>query len=134
MKLTRNATIFAVINSTTTVVFLLTLNSLVINGQYEAIAPWAIAYGLTWALTGALLGGTDKARNYRGNIEYLYAAIQYLIALVVLWGTKLLLPAIMPLSYPTLLLVSILLVTLWFLHHRFVSSSPKGISKKEAFK
>ncbi len=134
MNLTRNAITFAVINSLTTIVFLSTLNNLVTTGRFEDIAPWAIAYGLTWAVTGALLQGTDKARNYRGNIGFQYAAIQYVMAFLVIWVTKIFFPVIMPHSYLEIIFVTMLLIIISTLHYRHAKRNPKGIDKKEAFK
>ncbi len=134
MILTRNATIFAAINSITSLIFFITLNHLVTTGQFGYIAPWAIAYGLTWAITGALLGGTDKARNHRGNIEFQFAGILYVIAFLSIWGPKLFLPAIMPYGYGVLLLATVVLVVVATLHYNHVKNNPKGINKKEAFK
>lgn len=134
MKITRNATIFAVINSVTTLVFLTHLNSLVTSEQYNQIAPWAIVYGLIWAVSGAVLGITDKARNYRGNIDVQYSLISTLVSLVAFWLSKLFLPAIMPVGYGYMVLVTAVLIIASAIQYYFANKDTKGIAKKEAFK
>lgn len=134
MSITRNATIFAAINSVTTLVFLTTLNRLVTSRQFDEIAPWAIAYGLIWAISGAVLGITDKARNYRGNVDVQYSLISSVVGLAALWLSKLFLPAIMPVGYGNLVLISLAIVVASAVQYYFANKDPKGISKKEAFK
>ena len=134
MKITRNATIFAVINSVTTLVFLTNLNRLVTAEQFDEIAPWAIVYGLIWAVSGAVLGITDKARNYRGNIDLQYSLISSLVALATLWLSKLFLPAIMPVGYGYLVLITLAIIVASAIQYYFANKDTKGIAKKEAFK
>lgn len=132
--LTRNATIFGLLNSVTTVIFLITLNNLVTTGQFQDIALWAVAYGLTWAMSGALLGMTDKTRNYRGSVDFQYTAVSSIVGLFTLWGSKLFLSAIMPISYPMLALLSAALIIATGIQYHFANRNPKGIDKNEAFK
>lgn len=134
MKITQNATIFAALNSLTTVLFVLKLNDLITTGQYGEIAPWAIGYGLIWIISGAALGLTDKARHYRGNIEVQYSLIAVVIGLITLWATKLLLPTIMTLSYGRMVWVSLFAIIGAVVLYRLANQSAKGIDKEEAFK
>ncbi len=134
MKLTRNATIFATLNSITTVLFLLKLNALVTMMQFNEIAPWAIVYGLTWAVSGAVLGGSDKARSYRGNIDLQYALISSVVSFLSLWLSKLFLPAIMPISYGYIVLLSLGIIIASGVQYYLANKDPKGINKKDAFK
>lgn len=134
MKITKNAKVFALINSVSTLIFLTKLNQLVTSEDFEQITPWAISYGLLWAISGAMLGATDTARKYRGNIDFQYLLITSVIGLITLWASKLLLPAIMPASYTKLLIASVLLMILTAIQYYFANKDPKGISKKDAFK
>ena len=59
MKLTTNAVLFASINTISTIGFLTKLNDLVVSKNFDQIATWAILYGLVWAISGAILCGTD---------------------------------------------------------------------------
>jgi hypothetical protein len=132
MVLTRNAALFAAVNSVSSIVFLIALNNLVAAGQFDDIAPWAIGYGLTWAITGAALGGTDKAPIARRVLDFQYAAIQYGIALLAIWGAKLFLPVIMPYGHGPLLLVTTVLAVAAILHYRHAKKSHKGVSQAES--
>lgn len=134
MILTKNATIFTAINSATTLVFLFTLNHLVTTSQFDAIAYAVIAYALVWVISGAWLGITDKTRNYRGNVDAQYNLIALLIGLVALWTSKLLLPAIMPLGYANLSVISGAIIVLGIVQYYVANKNPKGVKTKEAFK
>jgi H+/Cl- antiporter ClcA len=134
MKLTRNAIIFAIINALSTVVFLTKLNDMVVSRNFDQIAPWAIVYGLIWAISGAILGITDKARAYRGNVDFQYTLISSVIGVLALWLSKLLLPSIMPVGYGTLILMTLTVTAATGIQYYFANRSPKGIDKKEAFK
>jgi len=134
MKLTTNAVLFGSINTVSTVGFLTKLNDLVLSQNHDQIALWAIVYGLVWAISGAVLGGTDKARNYRGNIDFQYSAITSVLGVLSLWLSKLFLPAIMPISYAALVMLTIIIVVATAVQYYFASQTPKGIKKNEAFK
>jgi len=134
MLLTRNAIIFAAINGLSSVIFLTKLNDLVVSRNFDQIAPWAIGYGLIWALSGAILGSTDKARSYRGNVDFQYTAICSLIGILTLWVSKLVLPAIMPIGYATLFLMTLAIIAATAAQYFVANRHPKGIDKKEAFK
>lgn len=107
MKLTINAALFASINTISTIGFLTKLNDLVVSEKFDQIAIWAILYGLVWAISGAILGGTDRARGYRGNIDFQYAAITSAVGVASIW---LVLPAIMPVGYVTLVMMTLIIV------------------------
>ncbi len=134
MKLTTNAVLFASINTISTIGFLTKLNDLVVSKNFDQIAIWAILYGLVWAISGAILGGTDRARGYRGNIDFQYAAITSAVGVASIWLAKLFLPAIMPVSYVTLAMVTLIIVVATAVQHYVSSRSPKGINKHDAFK
>lgn len=134
MKITRNAKIFLLINSATTVVFLLNLNKLVTDERFDEIAPWAIIYGLVWAITGAVLGVTDKTREYRGNIEVQYSLISSVVGLAALWLSKIFLPAVMPIGYGYILFISLIIVAASVVQYYVSNKDPKGVRKEEIFK
>lgn len=134
MTLTKNATVFAAINSVATLTFLFALNYLVTSKQFDAIAYAAIAYALVWVVSGAWLGITDKARGYRGNVDAQYNLIALLISLVAIWLAKFLLPAIMPVDYGNLALVSAAILIIGAIQYYVANKNPKGIKTKEAFK
>lgn len=123
MIITRKGIIFAIINSVTTLVFLINLNRLVTSTQYDEIAVWAIIYGLIWAVSGAVLGISDKALNFRGNVDVQYSIIPTLVCLAAFWLSKLFLPAIMPISYGYMVLVTLALVIASAIQYYFANKS-----------
>ena len=134
MKLTTNAVLFAAINIVSTIGFLTKLNGLVVSKNVDQIAIWAILYGLVWAISGAILGGTDRTRGYRGSIDFQYSAITSAVGIASIWLAKLLLPATMPVGYVTLIMVTLIIVVATAVQCYLSSRSPKGINKHEAFK
>ena len=134
MKLTTNAVLFASINTISTIGFLTKLNDLVVSKNFDQIAIWAILYGLVWAISGAILGGVDRARGYRGNIDFQYSAITSALGVLSIWLAKLLLPAIMSVGYVTLVMVTLIILAASVFQYYLSSRSPKGINKHEAVK
>jgi len=137
MKLTRNVVIFGGINLVSTIIFLTVLHQVLLSNQtntdpptFESIVP--SVYALFWLLSGLLLGGTDKQRNSRQNIGFLYHAVTMLVS-----GIGLIIGAILFDEYKSWGLIVIgllLLASSPLIHWLIIRKQLKGISKQDAFK
>ena len=134
MKITKNAKIFTLINSISSLLFLYLLNNLVMTQNFKPIAPTAIGYALIWFISGLILGITDKTRNYRGNVDFQYLAISATIQTLTIWLAKVVFPAIMPLAYTQIAMITLMVAIAIVIYYIFSERNVKGIDKKEAFK
>lgn len=131
MQLTRNMKIFGGVNIASSVAFFYLLDRFISDERWTAIWVLAVGYGLTWFVTGLILGGLDKARNYQGNMDFMYHLLTVVIS-VAISGL-----GVGVLAFLTLrdwLLVCLIAIVSLGLHWYGTKRDTKGIPKEEAFK
>jgi cobalamin synthase len=132
MELTKNVKIFAAIGVINTAVFFPVLEWLLNrSSQHDWVWLAAVVYGVVWFMAGMLLGRSDNARDYRGNLGLVYHSIS---TLIVLLGAVPVAIFFENFNIMDTIWVMVAMGSSLLIHWLATRNSPKGIDKKEAFK